>query len=254
MGSALHNREYNKGFIMNSAILLLGLMCAGATISQEFGSEVPPSGYGSDRSGFGSEMPSGYGSDRSDMPSEMPSEMPSDRSEMPSGDGSEMPSGDGSNRSGFDSEMPSGDGSEYYMGLDYFMGSDYYDMGPDDDMGSDYFMVPDYLMGSDYDMGYDYMSSGDGSEMPSLRSVSFNNCKGKTNGDACKKKCTGPTCDKAKCWEGNCWVGRKYQILARAGNKQRKATDTAFNNCKGKKDGDSCTKKCTKPACKGCNY
>merc|ERR1739838_257292 len=157
--------------------------------------------------------------------------MGSDRS----GFGSEMPSGDGSDRSGFGSEMPSGDGSEYYMGLDYFMGSDYYDMGPDDDMGSDYY----------------YMSSGDGSEMPSLRSVSFNNCKGKTNGDACKKKCTGPTCDKAKCWEGKCWVGRKYQILARAGNKQRKATDTAFNNCKGKKDGDSCTKKCTKPACKG---
>merc|ERR1739838_494204 len=212
MGSALHDREYNKGFMMNSAIILLGLMCAGATISQEFGSEMP-SGDGSDRSGFGSEMPSG----------------------------------DGSDRSGFGSERPSSDGSEYYMGLDYFMGSDYYDMGSDDDMGSDYFMVPDYLMGSDYD----YMSSGYGSEMPSLRSVSFNNCKGKTNGDACKKKCTGPTCDKDKCWEGKCWVGRKYQILARAGNKQRKATNTAFNNCKGKKDGDSCTKKCTKPACKG---
>merc|ERR1711892_1533047 len=230
MGSALHDREYNKGFMMNSAIILLGLMCAGATISQEFGSEMP-SGDGSDRSGLGSEIPSGDGSDRSGFGSEMPSGEGSDRS----GFGSGMPSGDGSDRSGFGSEMPSGDGSEYYMGLDYFMGSDYYDMGSDDDMGSD----------------YDYMSSGYGSEMPSLRSVSFNNCKGKTNGDACKKKCTGPTCDKAKCWEGKCWVGRKYHILARAGNKQRKATDTAFNNCKGKKDGDSCTKKCTKPACKG---
>merc|ERR1739838_1144894 len=221
MGSALHDREYNKGFMMNSAIILLGLICAGATISQEFGSEMP-SGDGSDRSGFGSEIPSGDGSDRS-------------------GFGSEMPSGDGFDRSGFGSEMPSGDGS------------DRSGFGSDDDMGSDYFMVPDYLMGSDYNMGsdYDYMYSGYGSEMPSLRSVSFNNCKGKTNGDACKKKCTGPTCDKAKCWEGKCWVGRKYQILARAGNKQRKATDTAFNNCKGKKDGDSCTKKCTKPACKG---
>jgi hypothetical protein len=150
-------------------------------------------------------------------------------------------------RSGLGSEMS----SEYeYMIEDYGFGSE---------ISSEYeYMIEDYGFGSEMSSGYDYdyeeMPSTFGSEMRSNsvedRAGKYNNCIEKANGDSCKKRCTAPTCKKAKCWEKKCWTGMKYKTLSMAGKKQRKAADPAYNNCTGKKNGEGCTKKCQSAGCK----
>merc|ERR1712215_230155 len=77
-----------------------------------------------------------------------------------------------------------------------------------------------------------------------------NDCKGKADGDKCTKKCRGPSCKNAKCWKDTCLTGRKYKIVAGAGRMQSKAPQGEYNNCTGKKDGDSCKKRCNSKSCK----
>ena len=85
------------------------------------------------------------------------------------------------------------------------------------------------------------------------RSGEFNNCDGKKDGAKCKKKCSGASCDAARCVESKCLTGRKYwrKKLKTLKEKQSKSwAKRTVNNCKGKKNGESCTKKCASPTCK----
>eukprot|EP00092_Neocalanus_flemingeri_P005618 GFUD01006050.1.p1 GENE.GFUD01006050.1~~GFUD01006050.1.p1 ORF type:complete len:155 (+),score=46.48 GFUD01006050.1:130-594(+) len=94
------------------------------------------------------------------------------------------------------------------------------------------------------------LGSGSGWLFGEDRAGKYNNCKDKTNGDSCMKRCKGASCDNAKCWEKTCLTARKYQIVSSAGKKQRRVASTEYNICTGKKDGDACTKRCQSDTCK----
>merc|ERR1711909_252922 len=208
MGRVTEKRRYK----MSSSPLLLGFLIIGASVAQDMSSDMSSdylvwsSGYGSDRSGMGSDFYDYYGSEY----------------------GSE-----------FLEEFEAEYGPEFWEALE----SEY---------GSEYLGDFEYAYGSGFDYA-DYYGSG----VPSGRSLTeddraggLNDCSGKKNGSPCKKRCSSPACKKAKCWESTCLTARKYRTLAATATQQRKENSPTYNNCKGKKDGDSCTKQCTSKTCK----
>merc|ERR1712058_5178 len=141
---------------------------------------------------------------------------------------------------------------EYYGGSEFDpellesgdYGSDFYDF-----LESEY---PEYFFGSGFDYSEDYGSEEyfEGSWEPLERAGGLNDCNGKKNGSPCKKRCSSPACKKAKCWENACLTSRKYRILAAGATQQKRGGNTEYNNCVGKKDGDSCKKQCSSKTCK----
>merc|ERR1711936_1454790 len=167
---------------------------------------------------------------------------------------------------------PSEDFDEMGMGSDMADYMDYYGFGSemdyyDDGLGSemeDYFEglgseMDDYLNYEDYNEDIDdyvkeYEAEYGYESYDLLRTLvedrkDINNCKDKANGDKCTKTCRGPSCKNAKCWEQTCLTGRKYKIVAGAGKMQSKTPGGDYNNCAGKKDGESCKKRCHSKAC-----
>merc|ERR1711970_846728 len=201
-----------RRYKMSSSLLLLGFLIIGASVAQDMSSDMSSdyldwsSGYGSDRSGMGSDFYDYYGSEY---------------------------------ESEFLEEFEAEYGPEFWEALE----SEY---------GSEYLGDFEYAYGSGFDYA-DYYGSG----VPSGRSLTeddraggLNDCSGKKNGSPCKKRCSSPACKKAKCWESTCLTARKYRTLAATATQQRKENSPTFNNCQGKKDGDSCTKQCTSKTCK----
>merc|ERR1711909_64471 len=217
-----------RRYKMSSSLLLLGFLIIGASVAQEMSSDMSSdylsyvgsdwsSGYGSDRSGMGSDFYDYYGSVY----------------------GSE-----------YLEELESEYGPEFLEALESEYGSEFLD-ALESEYGSEYLGDFEYAYGSGFDYA-DYYGSG----VPSGRSLTeddraegLNNCSGKKNGSPCKKRCSSPACKKAKCWESTCLTARKYRILAATATQQRKENSPTYNNCKGKKDGDSCTKQCTSKTC-----
>merc|ERR1719233_1425002 len=72
----------------------------------------------------------------------------------------------------------------------------------------------------------------------------YNNCEGVGNGGQCFKKCKSPSCNRAKCLDGECWTGNKYDALL------KKENPDDYNNCDGKVTGDPCKKYCRSKSCK----
>merc|ERR1711936_446048 len=147
-----------------------------------------------------------------------------------------------------------GMGSDMADNMDYGFGSemDYYFEGLGSEM--DYYLnyedynedIDDYV--EEYEIEHEYES------YDLLRTLvedrkDINNCKDKANGDKCTKTCRGPSCKNAKCWEQTCLTGRKYKIVAGARKMQSKTPGGDYNNCAGKKDGESCKKRCHSKAC-----
>jgi len=220
---------------MKSSLLLLGLTIVASA------AEGLQSGLGSDRSVFGSDMSSGYDY------------------------GSDWSSGYASDRSGMGSDSYDYYGSEFDPELlelfdEYYGGSEF---DPellesfDGDYGSDFYdflesEYPEYFYGSGFDYSEDYGSEEyfESSWEPLERAGGLNDCSGKKNGSPCKKRCSSPACKKAKCWENTCLTSRKYRILAAGATQQKNGGKTEYNNCVGKKDGDSCKKQCSSKTCK----
>merc|ERR1712212_443273 len=257
---------------MSSSPLLLGFLIIGASVGQDMSSDMSSdfldwsSGYGSDRSGMGSDFYDYYGSEYgSEFLEEFEAEYGPDFLEaLESEYGPDF-------LEAFESEY----GSEFWEALESEYGPDYLEdfeseygsefleefeaeYGPEfwealeSEYGSEYLSDFEYAYGSGFDYA-DYYGSG----IPSGRSLTeddrsggLNNCSGKKNGSPCKKSCSSPACKKAKCWESTCLTSRKYRILAATATQQRKENSPTYNNCQGKKDGDSCTKQCTSKTCK----
>merc|ERR1712236_57808 len=222
----------------NSSLLLLGFLIIGAGVAQDMSSDMSSdfldwsSGYGSDRSGMGSDFYEHYGSEY----------------------GSE-----------FLEEFEAEYGPEFLEALEAEYGPDFLEdfeseYGPDfleafeSEYGPEFWEALESEYGSEYLGDFEYYY---GSGVPSGRSLTendraegLNNCSGKKNGSPCKKRCSSPACKKAKCWESTCLTARKYRTLAATATQQRKENSPTYNNCKGKKDGDSCTKQCTSKTCK----
>merc|ERR1711872_560649 len=155
--------------------------------------------------------------------------------------GSDWSSGYASDRSGMGSDSYDYYGSEFDPELlelfdEYYGGSEF---DPelmesfDEDYGSE--LPPDYF---------------EGSWEPLERAGGLNDCSGKKNGSPCKKRCSSPACKKGKCWENTCLTSRKYRILAAGATQQKRGGNTEYNNCVGKKDGESCKKQCSSKTCK----
>merc|ERR1711970_991200 len=176
-----------RRYKMSSSPLLLGFLIIGASVAQDMSSDMSSdylvwsSGYGSDRSGMGSDFYDYYGSEY----------------------GSE-----------FLEEFEAEYGPEFLEALEAEYGPDFLEdfeseYGPDflealeSEYGSEYLGDFEYAYGSGFDYA-DYYGSG----VPSGRSLTeddraggLNNCSGKKNGSPCKKRCSSPACKKAKCWE-----------------------------------------------------
>merc|ERR1712002_487934 len=103
--------------------------------------------------------------------------------------------------------------------------------------------------GEEYEYEYEHEEYEDMDRIVPKDRSDVNNCQGKANGDKCTKTCRGPSCKNAKCWEQTCLTGRKYKIVAGAGRMQSKTPGGDYNNCAGKKDGESCKKRCHSKAC-----
>jgi len=221
-----------------SSSLLLGFLIIGASVAQDMSSDWS-SGYGSDRSGMGSDFYEYYG-------------------------GSEY-------GSEFLEEFEYEYGPEFLEALESEYGPDFLEhfeseYGPDfleafeSEYGPEFLEALEEEYGTEFEYAYgsgfdysDYYGSGvpSGRSLPEEdRSGGLNDCGGKANGTPCKKRCSSPACKKAKCWESTCLTARKYRILAATATQQRKEKSPTYNNCQGKKDGDSCTKQCSSKTCK----
>merc|ERR1712215_119151 len=225
-----------RRYKMSSSPLLLGFLIIGGSVAQDMSSDMSSdylgwsSGYGSDRSGMGSDFYDYYGSEYgSEFLEEFEAEYgPEFLEDFESEYGPDF-------LEAFESEY----GPEFWEALE----SEY---------GSEYLGDFEYAYGSGFDYA-DYYGSG----VPSGRSLTeddraggLNDCSGKKNGSPCKKRCSSPARKKAKCWESTCLTARKYRTLAATATQQRKENSPTYNNCQGKKDGDSCTKQCTSKTCK----
>merc|ERR1712179_277514 len=162
MGNHQSNRK--RRYKMSSSPLLLGFLIIGASVAQDMSSDMSSdylvwsSGYGSDRSGMGSDFYDYYGSEYgSEFLEDFESEYGPDFLEA------------------FESEY----GPEFWEALE----SEY---------GSEYLGDFEYGYGSGFDYA-DYYGSG----VPSGRSLTeddraggLNDCSGKKNGSPCKKRCS----------------------------------------------------------------
>merc|ERR1712215_643451 len=171
-----------RRYKMSSSPLLLGFLIIGASVAQDMSSDMSSdylgwsSGYGSDRSGMGSDYYDYYGSEY----------------------GSE-----------FLEEFEAEYGPEFLEALEAEYGPDFWE-DFESEYGSEYLGDFEYAYGSGFDYA-DYYGSG----VPSGRSLTendraegLNDCSGKKNGSPCKKRCSSPACKKAKCWESTCLTAR----------------------------------------------
>merc|ERR1712179_469702 len=234
MGNHQSNRK--RRYKMSSSPLLLGFLIIGASVAQDMSSDMSSdylvwsSGYGSDRSGMGPDFYDYYGSEYgSEFLEDLEAEYGPEFLEE------------------FEAEY----GPEFLEALEAEYGPDFWE-ALESEYGSEYLGDFEYGYGSGVDYA-DYYGSG----VPSGRSLTeddraggLNDCSGKKNGSPCKKRCSSPACKTAKCWESTCLTARKYRTLAATATQQRKENSPTYNNCKGKKDGDSCTKQCTSKTCK----